>query len=77
MKQKNKKNLRDEKSHIASRVVTEVVQCKKNKVEAKSKEQKCQAPVFNDKNCQAEETVNMCVTHMKFRGISGISGSFT
>ena len=37
-----------------SRVETEVVLCKKKKVETKSKQQK-----FNDKNCQAEKSVNM------------------
>ena len=55
VKQKYKKNLRDEQSHIVSQVETEVVQYKKKKVETKSKQQKCQAPVFNDKNCQAEK----------------------
>ena len=59
VKQKNKKNLRDEQSHIVSRVETEVVQCKKKKVETTSKQQMCQAQVFNDKNCQAEKSVNM------------------
>ena len=51
------------KSHTVSRVQEkEVVQCKKKKVETKSKQQKCQAPspiVFNDKKSQAEKNVNM------------------
>ena len=50
-------------SHTVSRVQeTEAIQCMNKKVETKSKQQQCQAPiptVFNDKNCQAEK-VSIC-----------------
>ena len=50
-------------SHTMSRVQdTKVIQCMNKKCETKSKQQQCQAPihrVFNDKNCQADKSINM------------------
>ena len=60
VKQKNKKNSRNEHSHtVVSRVQKKNVnQCvsQEKKVETKSK-QHCQAPVFYNKNCQAESVM--------------------
>ena len=75
MKQKNKKSapvnkLNDSvnsskmQSHTVSRVEEkDIFQCINKKFETKSKQQKCQAAsptVFNNKNCQADESVYMC-----------------
>ena len=37
----------------------EAVMCKNKKVKINSKHQQCQAPVFNNKNCHTEKSVDM------------------
>ena len=61
VKQKNKKNSRDEQSPAVSRVQKiDVNQCVNQEWETKSKQQQCQAPIPTEcyyKNCQ-DESVN-------------------
>ena len=61
VKQKNEKNSRDQQSHTVSRVQqNEVIQCMEEKVETKSKQQKCQAPsptVFKKRTVKLEKVL--------------------
>ena len=59
VKQKNKKKSRDKQSHTVSRVEEKEVQCKNKKVKTNSKQQQCQAPVFNKKNVKLKKSVDM------------------
>ena len=60
VKQKNKKNSRDEQSPVVSRVQKiEMNQCVNHKLQTKSKQQQCQDTVFKGKNFQAEKCVHM------------------